>query len=81
MEKEMKAVFLILILLSVLFISFGIAFAQSKAIIVAGGGPYSGNNLWDATEMNCQVAFNSLLDNGYTKDDIYFLSQYLRLKM
>ena len=46
----------------------------SKAVIVAGGGPYAGNNLWNATEMNTNFAFRSLILQGYTKDTIYYLS-------
>ena len=46
----------------------------SKAIIVAGGGSFSGNNLWDATEMNANYAYRALIYQGYTKDTIYYLS-------
>ena len=70
----MKTFSVILMILSVLFTPYGIAFAQSKAIIVAGGGPYAGNNLWGATEMNANFAFRSLLHQGYTKDKIHYLS-------
>ena len=45
-----------------------------KAIIVAGGGPYPGNNIWDATQMNSAYAFRALLYQGYTKDAIYYLN-------
>ena len=45
-----------------------------KAIIVAGGGPYTGNNIWDATEMNANYAYRTLSYQGYTKDTIYYLS-------
>ena len=48
-----------------------------KAIIVAGSGPYTGNNLWSATEMNANFAFRSLLHQGYTKDTIYYLTNNL----
>ena len=46
----------------------------SKAIIVAGGGPYAGNNLWDATEMCANYAYRALIYQGYTKETIYYLS-------
>ena len=46
----------------------------NKAIIVAGGGPYAGNNLWDATEMCANYAYRALTYQGYTKDTIYYLS-------
>ena len=45
-----------------------------KAIIVAGSGPYTGNNLWDATEMNANYAYRVLAFQGYTNDTIYYLS-------
>ena len=45
-----------------------------KAIIVAGGGPFPGNNLWDATEMNANYAYRALTYQGFTKDTIYYLS-------
>ena len=47
---------------------------ESKVIIVAGGGPYAGNNIWDEVEMVASYAFAALLYQGYTKDTIYFLS-------
>ena len=46
----------------------------SKAIIVAGGGAYKGNNLWDATQMCANYACRALTYQGYTKDTIYYLS-------
>jgi len=45
-----------------------------KAIVVAGSGPYKGNNLWDATEMNANYAYRVLTYQGYTNDTIYYLS-------
>ena len=45
-----------------------------KAIVVAGSGPYTGNNLWDATEMNANYAYRVLTYQGYTNDTIYYLS-------
>ncbi len=46
----------------------------SKAIIVAGGGNYQGNVLWDATQLCANFAYRSMLFQGYTKDSIYYLS-------
>ena len=46
----------------------------SKAIIVAGGGPYESNNIWDATGMCTNYAYRALTYQGYTKDSIYYLS-------
>ena len=45
-----------------------------KAIIVAGGGPYPGNNLWDATQVCSNMAYRTLIHRGFTDDDIYYLS-------
>jgi DNA-binding beta-propeller fold protein YncE len=45
-----------------------------KAIVVAGSGPYKGNNLWDPTVMNANYAYRVLTYQGYTNDTIYYLS-------
>ncbi|OQX13285.1 MAG: hypothetical protein BWK80_42990 [Desulfobacteraceae bacterium IS3] len=60
-------------------VSFGDATEVSrqkrrKAIIVAGGGPYYGNSLWNATMRCTQKAYNSLISQGYKEDSIYYLS-------
>ncbi len=47
---------------------------NSKAIIVAGGGPYPGNALWDATQVNANFAYRVLLSQGFTRDQIQYLS-------
>ena len=47
---------------------------DSKAIIVAGGGPYAGNNLWEATAMCANYAYWVLAKQGYDKDNLYYLS-------
>jgi len=46
----------------------------NKAIVVAGGGPYEGNNLWEATEMNANFAYRTLTYQGFTKERICYLS-------
>ena len=48
--------------------------SNNKAIIVAGGGPFSGNNLWDATQMCSNFAYRTLTYQGFTKESIYYLS-------
>ncbi|MFC1591754.1 SMP-30/gluconolactonase/LRE family protein, partial [Thermodesulfobacteriota bacterium] len=48
--------------------------ANNKAIIVAGGGPYPGNSLWDATQICANFAYRSLTYQGFSKDDIFYLS-------
>jgi hypothetical protein len=56
----------------------GAAFEQNpinyKAIIVAGSGPYFGNNLWDITQTLTNVAYEELLAQGFTDDKIYYLT-------
>ncbi len=47
---------------------------NSKAIIVAGGGPYPGNNLWDATRMTANFAYRALTYVGLEKSAIRYLS-------
>ncbi len=45
-----------------------------KAVVVAAGGPFPGNNLWDATESCANFAYRALNSQGYTKDVIRYLS-------
>ncbi len=47
---------------------------ENRAIIVAGGGPYQGNTLWNATQMCANMAYRTLLYQGYTRDRIHYLS-------
>ncbi len=47
---------------------------RHKAIIVAGGGPYPENELWDATSLISNYSYSALQTKGYTRDDILFLS-------
>jgi len=47
---------------------------HKKAIIVAGGGPYSGNSLWDGTVLNANYAYRALQTQGYTRENIYYLN-------
>jgi sugar lactone lactonase YvrE len=49
-------------------------YTSGKAVIVAGGGPYAGNDLWDDTQMVANFAYRSLVYQGFTKDTIYYLS-------
>lgn len=48
--------------------------SNNKAIIVSGGGSYAGNNLWDATQMSANFAYRTLTYQGFTKEDIYYLT-------
>ena len=45
-----------------------------KAIILAGGGPYAGNTLWDATQMCANHAYHALTYQGFNKESIYYLT-------
>ncbi len=49
--------------------------ANTKAVIVAGGGNFPGNNLWDATKAMANTAYRALLYQGFTRDKIFYLSQ------
>jgi sugar lactone lactonase YvrE len=54
---------------------------RSKAIIVAGGGPYPGNNLWDVTRMCANFAYRALNFQGFSKDAIYYLTSDTELDL
>lgn len=45
-----------------------------RAIIVAGGGPYAGNNLWGATQMCANFAYRAMVYQGLSKETIHYLS-------
>lgn len=47
---------------------------NTKVIVVAGGGPYPGNALWNATQNNANFAYRVLVSQGFTKDTIFYLS-------
>jgi hypothetical protein len=48
---------------------------NSKAIIVAGGGPNaSGGNLWEETKQCANKAYDTLILQGYEHDSIYYFS-------
>ena len=54
---------------------------NSRAIIVAGGGPEDGNNLWDATQVATNFAYRALTYRGFSKNDIYYLSANTKLDL
>ena len=47
---------------------------KQKAIIIAGGGPYRGNYLWEATENMANLALTTLRAQGIKREDIYYLT-------
>ncbi len=49
-------------------------FGPPKAIIVAGGGPYSGNDLWETTWNLADYAYTVLRNQGYTAENIMYIS-------
>ncbi|HOV74598.1 MAG TPA: SMP-30/gluconolactonase/LRE family protein [Candidatus Hydrogenedentes bacterium] len=55
--------------------------ANVKAVIVAGGGPFPGNQLWDTTELCANFAYRTLTYQGYDKSTIYYLSSDLGLDL
>ncbi|MBF0538560.1 MAG: hypothetical protein HQL03_09950 [Nitrospirae bacterium] len=46
----------------------------NKAIIVAGGGPFQGNNLWESTKNNANKAYKVFIAQGFDPSNIYYLS-------
>ncbi len=48
--------------------------SNNKAIILAGGGPYSANTLWESTQMCANFAYRTLTYQGFTKESIYYLT-------
>ncbi|MEM7703908.1 MAG: 6-bladed beta-propeller [Pseudomonadota bacterium] len=54
---------------------------DSKVMVVAGGGPYPGNPLWDATQVNANFAYRTLAVQGFTDDLIYYLTPNLDLDL
>jgi DNA-binding beta-propeller fold protein YncE len=54
---------------------------RSKAIVVAGGGPFPGNTFWDATQMSANFAYRTLTYQGFTKGSIYYLSSNTALDL
>ncbi len=48
--------------------------ANNRAIVVTGGGPYPGNALWPATQLNANFAYRALVQQGFVKGTIEYLS-------
>jgi hypothetical protein len=55
--------------------------SNPKAVVVAGGGPFAGNNLWDATQASASFAYRALTNQGFTKETIYYLSSDTNLDL
>lgn len=52
-----------------------------RAIVVAGGGPYPGNDLWNSTQLAANFAYRTLAFQGFRKADIYYLSNDIDLDL
>ncbi|RLC21164.1 MAG: hypothetical protein DRI57_03050 [Deltaproteobacteria bacterium] len=50
-----------------------------KFIIVAGGTPSEENSIWKATRKSGENAYQTLIQLGYPKEDIYYFSQNIYL--
>jgi hypothetical protein len=46
----------------------------TKAIILAGGGPYDGNTIWSATKSCANLAYRALVYQGLNNNMIHYLS-------
>jgi len=47
---------------------------RAKALIVPGYGPHSTNKVWEETLLNANHAYQVLVNQGYAKEDIRYLS-------
>lgn len=54
---------------------------NSKAIVVAGGGNYPENFLWEPTQINTNNAYDKLIYQGFTADRIQYLHPDLDLDL
>ncbi|QTA88123.1 C13 family peptidase [Desulfonema magnum] len=62
---------------------------KTKAIVLAGGGPYENasggrlkeNTLWEATQLSANFAYRALTYQGFTKDSIFYLSSDTQLDL
>jgi len=48
---------------------------NAKAIVIAGGGPFPGNKLWDATRLSANFAYYALNFRGLPKNQVRYLSE------
>lgn len=59
----------------------GIETLHQKAILVAGGGPYPSNDLWDATRLSAHLAYAALKHQGFPRDRIRYYSHDVGLDL
>jgi streptogramin lyase len=55
--------------------------SNNKAVIVAAGGPFQGNHLWDATQISANFAYQTLTYQGFNKDSIYYMTSDIDLDL
>ncbi len=48
--------------------------SDTKSIVIAGGGSYAANHLWDATQLCANFAYLTLMNRGFSPEEIYYLS-------
>jgi streptogramin lyase len=48
--------------------------SKTKSIVVAGGGPFAGNHLWESTQLSANLAYMTLGYQGFGRDAITYLS-------
>lgn len=54
---------------------------NQKAIIVAGGGAYAGNDLWDATRLSAHQAYSALKNQGFSRNQVRYYSEDVGLDL
>jgi hypothetical protein len=55
--------------------------SNARAIVVAAGGPFPGNQLWNTTQFCANFAMRALAHQGFRNEDIYYLSSDLDLDL
>jgi hypothetical protein len=55
--------------------------SNAKAIVLAAGGPFAGNNLWETTQFCANFCYRTLTYQGFTKDSIHYFSSDTKLDL
>jgi sugar lactone lactonase YvrE len=55
--------------------------SNAKSIVLAAGGAFSGNNLWDATQFCANFCYRTLAYQGFRKDTIRYFSSDSQLDL
>lgn len=59
----------------------GVETLNQKAIIIAGGGTYPGNDLWEATRLSAHLAYAALKHQGFGQNRIRYYSDDVGLDL